>query len=352
MREPGLEIDESQRLEKLDSLRIVYSPADHRFDRITKMAQQMFDVPIALVSLVTKDKQWFKSAQGLCAAETPREISFCGHAILANETFVVNNALEHPDFSDNPLVTDSPNIRFYAGHPISYKGSNMGTLCLIDTKPRDFSAEQIESLQTLAQFVENELEVCALSESQAELLADLKESRREAMIDPLTGLWNRRGVDELLPRELARAHRQGSSVALMLLDVDYFKPINDRFGHDAGDEVLKEVASRLRGALRPHDVACRYGDDEFLVFLGNCSQEGAQAVARRILDRVRVEPVKLASGETEVTVSVGVASAGDISPELLPELVKTADMALYDAKARGRDCSAQLTLDPARTNAA
>ncbi|NNC65016.1 MAG: GAF domain-containing protein, partial [Gammaproteobacteria bacterium] len=128
-------IGETVRLCSLQNLKVLDTLPEERFDRITRLVARVFDVPIALVSLVDVDRQWFKSRHGLDADETPREISFCGHAILEEKTFVVHDAAKDERFVDNPLVTGGPKIRFYAGHPVhSPQGTRIGTLCLIDRK--------------------------------------------------------------------------------------------------------------------------------------------------------------------------------------------------------------------------
>ena len=118
MLEPPLPPDEAMRLAALRSLNILDTPAEERFDRITRLAQRLFDVPIALVSLVDTNRQWFKSCQGLDASETPRSISFCGHAILEDGPLIIEDATKDQRFADNPLVTGPPDIRFYTGQPL------------------------------------------------------------------------------------------------------------------------------------------------------------------------------------------------------------------------------------------
>lgn len=159
MQIPLLPENELQRLAALKALAILDTEAEPRFDRITRLAQQLFQVPIALVSLVDANRQWFKSRQGLDATETPRDISFCGHAILDEAVFMVNNTQEDPRFADNPLVCGAPDIRFYAGAPLhSSSGHRVGTLCIIDRHPRSFSAAELMGLRDLADCVEVELE--------------------------------------------------------------------------------------------------------------------------------------------------------------------------------------------------
>jgi PAS domain S-box-containing protein len=165
MQPPLLPSDEAQRLAALRALHILDTPAEPRFDRITRIAAQLFNVPICLVSLVDADRQWFKSCVGLTASETPRDISFCGHAILHPETFVISDALTDPRFADNPLVVGEPNIRFYAGQPLATAdGNRIGTLCLIDRKPRQMSAADLQALRDLAQLVEEELNSAQLDQ--------------------------------------------------------------------------------------------------------------------------------------------------------------------------------------------
>ncbi|MGL6054334.1 MAG: GAF domain-containing protein, partial [Vibrio metschnikovii] len=155
MQIPPLPEEESERQKTLDKTGLLNSGSEARFDRITRLAQQIFSVPIALISLVDRDRQWFKSRQGLDAQQTPREISFCGHAILNSEVFVIENALVDQRFCDNPLVMGAPDIRFYAGAPLhSTKGYRIGTLCLIDSQPRSFSSKQRSMLKDLAATIE------------------------------------------------------------------------------------------------------------------------------------------------------------------------------------------------------
>lgn len=155
MKVPETPSDEAARQCALDDTGLIAKGADPRFDRFTRLASAVFSVPIALVSLVDRDRQWFKSRHGLDATETPRDISFCGHAILNETPLIVSDTLQDPRFADNPLVTDAPNIRFYAGAPIRTKsGYRIGTLCLIDSQPRDLTEAQISMLVDFAATVE------------------------------------------------------------------------------------------------------------------------------------------------------------------------------------------------------
>ena len=133
--------DESRRLLALRGLNILDTPPEERFDRITRTAARLFHVPVALVSLVDDERQWFKACVGLDASAAPRDTAFCAFAILGAETMVVPDATRDERFADNPLVTGAPHIRFYAGHPIRAPGGEaVGTLCVIDHRPRRFGS--------------------------------------------------------------------------------------------------------------------------------------------------------------------------------------------------------------------
>ncbi|NBD12704.1 GAF domain-containing sensor histidine kinase [Corallococcus silvisoli] len=181
---PPTPADEPRRLQALRSLCLLDTPPHERFDRIVRAASHLFRVPIALVSLVDEGRQWFKARQGLSALETPRELSFCGHAILSPATFVVPDALRDPRFHDNPLVLGAPFVRFYAGHPLrAGDGSRVGTLCLIDSQPRDFSDADRAALVDMAGWAEVELN--ALDEREARAALEQQERFFEVSVDML-----------------------------------------------------------------------------------------------------------------------------------------------------------------------
>lgn len=243
MKKPEIAQDEQVRLETLRSLSILDTPPEERFDRLTRMAKRLFGVPIALVSLVDQNRQWFKSCVGLELSETSRDISFCGHAILGNEIFIIPNAIEDTRFADNPLVMDEPHIRFYAGCPLTAPdGSKLGTLCIIDQQPRSFGNEDLDVLKDLASMVERELAAVQL-----------------ATLDELTNISNRRGFMLLAQHSLKTCARQKIPAALVFLDLDKFKPINDKFGHAEGDRALITFASQMKSIFRDSDVFARVG---------------------------------------------------------------------------------------------
>ena len=167
--------NEVERLQLLRDLNILDTAPEKSFDRITRLASYITGAPIVLVSLVDEDRQWFKSAVGLDAKETGRNIAFCSHAILREEVMIVSNALEDSRFRQNPLVTGAPNIRFYAGAPLVHgSGLRLGTLCAIDREPREFSAEEEAALRDLAAIVVDELVLRQIVQEQQVTNAHLR----------------------------------------------------------------------------------------------------------------------------------------------------------------------------------
>lgn len=346
MKAPDLPENEVQRLAALQAMDVLFTPGEERFDRITRIAARVLGTPIALVSLVARDVQWFKSAQGLDATDTPRDISFCGHAIHGDETFVVGDAAQDQRFFDNPLVTGGPQIRFYAGHPLhGIDGSRVGTLCIIDRTPKTLTPEQLKVLEDLAAIAESELQRGQLNEAQRELIREMDELKLRASVDGLTRLWNRSAIMDLLGAEVKRA-RRGIPMCLAMIDVDHFKKVNDTHGHPVGDAVLVEVAARIRKALRDYDAVGRYGGEEFIAVMSNAGLIPSMKLCHRIRLSIEKEAIATSAGPVSVTVSIGlVASVAETTD--LERLVAAADAALYRAKKKGRNCLELGNLDGA-----
>ena len=174
-------------------------------------------------------------------------------------------------------------------------------------------------------------------ELQEELVEAREALRRQATHDGLTGIWNRTAILEVLEKELIRGNRERTPVAVLMADLDHFKSVNDKWGHMAGDAVLREAASRMQAGLRRYDSLGRLGGEEFLVVLPGCEGAGAAAQADRLRETLRAAPVAIPGGALTVTCSVGVSWTEMPDAEQAGRLVRAADEALYAAKRGGRD---------------
>jgi diguanylate cyclase (GGDEF)-like protein len=312
---PVLPADEQHRLETLRSLNVLDTAPEERFDRVTRLARRLFDVPIALISLIDAERQWFKSCCGLPVRQTSREISFCGHAILGDDVFMVPDARLDERFCDNPLVLDDPNIRFYAGMPLRVpNGSKLGTLCIIDRQPRTLSADDLALLRDLARMAAQELAAVQL-----------------ATMDEMTLLSNRRGFEALARHALAVGQRQHKPLSLLYFDLDGFKQINDRFGHAEGDRALVAFADLLKGAFRDSDVVARLGGDEFVALLTDDGPLGSAQAIERLAQAVAGYNAGSKCGYS-LAFSVGIVHADLSQPTALPDLLRQADQLMYERK--------------------
>jgi len=323
LKKPAIPQDEQVRLNMLRSLDVLDTQPDERFDRLTRMAKRMFGVPIALVSLVDENRQWFKSCIGLGVSETSRDISFCGHAILSDGVFVIPNTLEDKRFADNPLVLGDPHIRFYAGCPLILNGLKLGTLCIIDKQPRSFDQEDIEALQDLAAMVERELAALQL-----------------ATLDELTNIANRRGFMVLAQHSLNFCARQKMAASLVFLDLDKFKPINDNFGHAEGDRALIAFATQMKNSFRDSDVFGRLGGDEFVVLLANTSKQQAEIIIGNLNSTLKKYNQDANRGY-DIEFSYGIVQFNPENHSAIEELLANGDALMYEVKRQRNDFARQ-----------
>lgn len=338
MIEPTLPLDEAQRQNDLEALNLLDTGPDPQIDALLRLAQEIFGIRTVLVTLLDNDRQWFKGRRGTALTGSPRNISFCGHAIHSDAIFEVPNALADERFADNPLVTEDPKVRFYAGIALHAPGgSRIGTFCMLEDQPRVLSDHHRHSMQDFARLIEGLFEARALRLQHKQLLVELDGAKRRALLDPLTQLFNREGLHQMLSGCIGRAKREGLLIGFIYGDLDHFKKINDEFGHGVGDEVLVEVAQRIVAAIRPEDLALRMGGEELAVLALVKSHDQLIAIGERVREAVASPPFDVAARRLNITISLGTALAApeDIDSDL--SLIDQADRALYQAKQGGRN---------------
>lgn len=317
MREAAL-TDEAGRLSALRRYEILDTAAEPQFDKITTLVKTVLGVPISAVSLVDDDRQWFKASCGLDVDRTSRDVAFCAHTIRDRCALVVPDATLDPRFRDNPLVTGDPFIVSYAGVPLKTpEGYNVGALCAIDTVPRAFTVDQIGILSSFAALVVDEFEL-----------------RTIAKRDHLTGLLTRRATAAQAETAIASRDAHGRPAALVLLDIDHFKAINDSYGHPVGDIVLQKVARVCKAMLRAGDALGRVGGEEFALILPETDADRASDIAERL--RREIADMPCDHDPRGVTASFGVAVLDD-SIMTFVDWMEAADEPLYAAKRGGRN---------------
>ncbi|WP_290651671.1 sensor domain-containing diguanylate cyclase [Aquisalimonas sp.] len=317
---------EARRQSAVDELLLLTDTGiDSAFERVTHLVATQLHVPISAFSVVDRDRQCFRWAQGIDIEETPREGSFCGYTILQDDIFIVSNARRHKGFKDNPLVTGETNIAFYAGAPVrTPSGHKIGSLCALDNRPRRLTSGMRQALLDLRGILEALIELLTLS-----------------MLDHLTGLYNRRHFDDVIDREWRRACRLRLPVALLTIDIDNFKSYNDTYGHNAGDQCLRKIAETVKTECkRSGDIPFRIGGEEFAVLLTVTDHKQAYAVAMRLHRAIRAMAISHTHSPSKiVSLSIGLAATESLPKDGsgFRDFILCSDEALYAAKHQGRD---------------
>jgi diguanylate cyclase (GGDEF)-like protein len=340
---------EQRRLEALHRYEALDTPPKEGFDRVTTLAAEVFDVPIALVNLVSKDRQFSKSCYGIDVRNVDRQVSFCTHTIQSDDVMVVLDTKTDPRFVDNPYVLGDPRIRFYAGAPLrAPSGENIGALCIIDEEPRfEFTQRDRMVLDLMARMVIDEFELRLANRRVHEELARRQELERDnarlireleqkANFDSLTGLANRSLMGDRLNMALAEAKRANSSVSVILMDLDNFKAVSDTFGHSAGDRLLQTITGALEQALRGVDTIARLGGDEFVLIVPlQQDNDYCTDIAERVLGALQRQ-VRIVEHEVTARPSIGISMypQDGRTPEAL---LQAADTAMYAAKHAGKN---------------
>ena len=303
------------------------------FDAIVQGALRITGMPAGSLAIYTKEKRelFLVSANGFSSEfyranrYKAREGGLTEHILSRQDPVVVADIAGHPEFNNPVLIKEG--VQSLIAVPLLSDQGPVGIIYVDDFKPRAFASETVDALRHLA--VQATL---AIQKQQTfEWIKSL------SIRDPMTGLYNRRYLSDILATEMERAFRLGRPLSVILLDVDHFKEINDRFGHLTGDQVLKALGELIESRIRGYDVLCRYGGDEMLILATDTDASGVELLAQRL--REAAAHAKLLSDETPVTCSFGVNT---LCPQETPrptedEFLHRAYLALYESKLRGRN---------------
>ena len=299
--------------------------------------------PYVIAALNRRYRAWYRCEHGLEAYSMGDLQSYFARTHLAQHSFAVADIRDEDFFQSHTKGLNLPDMRALAGVPLTDpNGKRFGTLCVAYPDPHTFSEAELNMLSSFGHLVSNDICVRSAARYAVRDLIELEHEKCDlfelATIDPLTKALNRRAVMRVSERELARCRRDNTKLSALMLDIDHFKMVNDRHGHQAGDTVLETFAQRLQQNIRPKDIACRPGGEEFLIIMPETDHEQARTGAERIRQAIAAEPCSSGSGKSPltITVSAGVAtfSGGE---ETMAELMHRADLALYDAKKAGRN---------------
>lgn len=308
--------DENGRLAAVHRFEVLDTEPETEFADIVTLVKSIFNVPRAAINILDASRQWTKAGAGEGPSSVERADTICDHTIRTEAPLAVADASRDPRFAAIPLIAAPNGIRSYLGVPLtSQDGYNVGTLCIYDTKPRDFSEAEVDVLSNFARVVMSHMEL-----------------RLSSRLDGLTAAMTPRAFSERV--EAHRGQRTPGPATLLLIDIDHFKSINDRFGHAAGDEVLRQVADTIRGLMRKSDSFGRLGGEEFGVLLQGADPEAAMHLVRRVQAALAAREMAAIDG-SRVTISMGMA--GFSQGESRENWFARADRALYQAKANGRD---------------
>jgi diguanylate cyclase (GGDEF)-like protein len=312
--------EEAARVRSLKTLHILDTPAEERFDRITRLALRDFGARGAAIALVDQDRAWLKSKQGLVLASTPAPGSLCEAACSAADVLVVDDCMQDERFRDDALVAGGAPWRFFAGHPLrDREGRRLGALCVLDRAPRELGPDDLQALRDLAALAQTELRVPPGS--------DRSEGRER--LDEATGAWNRAGTLELLQRQIEGHLVEHAAIAVISMRIENLDELGAARQADGRDLVMAEVAQVIRRCVRAHDAVGRIADDLFLVLLFDTDEHTMSDNARRICTRVSSN---LVLGSGLVDIRFGIAGYVPGGPHDAEELVQIATRDLMKAE--------------------
>lgn len=332
---------EQQKNEVLQRYKILDGAAQYDATHTAHTAALVFGVPIVLAALNERYRDWFRCSHGVSDTGRDRLQEFCAHANLSEGGFLVKDAREDAYFSNDPAVTGSPEVVFFAGAPLrNPEGKRFGTLCLIHNKPHPFSGADLKILESFAHLVGHD--ICLRSAGRY-AVRDLLEVEKDkctlydlAMTDSLTKTLNRRAFFDFTGREVRRAGRYNLELAILMIDIDHFKQVNDVHGHAVGDQVLTELMEMISKNVREEDLIGRLGGEEFAIVLPETNPKQAEILANRLRIEAKALRFEGEKAAFNITISVGISESMDTDRDIVSALERS-DKALYAAKRNGRD---------------
>ncbi|MBI3285936.1 MAG: diguanylate cyclase [Burkholderiales bacterium] len=320
--------------------RMLAEKIETRMARFERFGQKLFRVANCFVSFGNLSARFDATGRSIAAMEA----AFCDSLPVPEEILVIPDLRNHPQLSAHRLVVGAPYIRFYAAHPIYGQANKLlGCVLLIDYQPHALDDEYRQLLADHAAMIERELALGVVYQMQLELVKQNRNLKRESLIDPLLGTWNKAAIVRSLSMEMERCSKAGKPMALLLASLDQIAGLRDLHGVSLSDLVLVKTVSRIRSCIRPFDALGRFGEDVLLVVLPGASHLVAVAVAERIRLAVMMHPDTIENEETVLTISAGAVST-DIFPDAEPELlISLAEKALLSARSAGNNCVVQAT---------
>jgi diguanylate cyclase (GGDEF)-like protein len=329
---------ETLRLATLRMGDLLNTPLESRFNRLAHLARRALGVQAATISLFDDEREWIKAAAGSDLWERPLAQSLAASLSRDGVPVLVDDARQDDRCRLHHLVTEAAGVRFIAVYPLRDQANNViGALVAYDTAPHQSTDEMAEVLRDVGQLAQRELFLLEAGGAQEQLLGKLNAARRQALLDDLTRLWNRRGALQLLEHAINDDGAQNGGLGVCIADLDRFKDVNDGHGHSAGDALLKTSAATMVDSVRPGDSVCRLGGEEFLLIIRAVTAPELTNVLERVRARVAAQAVRIREVTLRVTVSLGGYLYPFDEPTTPRDLLGRADRALYQAKAAGRN---------------
>lgn len=324
---------EEQAAEAID-----YSLDEQHAKRIRRIGKKLLRVANCLISFGKVAEKMPDKDRSMASIEA----QFSDSLPLSGIPEFVPDARTDRFLATHKLVAGAPYIRFYASHPIlNEDGEVVGNIRLLDYSPRVLGDEEKLLLSDLAAFAERELRLISMIATRQDLLKKNWSLRRDSMIDPDVGTWNRTAITRLLKQEVEQCRKDDKPLSLVLADLDAFKKINEVHGRTAGDNLLVKVVSRLRSCIRPHDTLGRYEGGRFLIILPGADNMIAKLVAERLQNAIKSNPETIGDTTVAVTISSGTVSTDKFASADSDELVSLVNAALSSAQKLGHNSIAQ-----------